>query len=68
MGSPKDKERPSRRMGKLLHNVMSCIWGEGSVGVDLRGSCMDRGVFGAQKTMDSCGRLRGSLGYSALIY
>ena len=47
MGSPQDKERSSGRVGKLLHNVVSCVWGEGSVGMERRGSYMDRGVFGA---------------------
>ena len=52
-------------MDRLLHNALPCDGGTGQIRMELGGLLLDRGVFRISQAMDTCGRLRGGMGYSS---
>lgn len=52
-------------MDRLLHNAVPRDGGKSQIRMEFGGPLLDRGVFGISQTMDTCGRLRGGMGYSS---
>ncbi len=68
MAPTPDETRPVRRVGQLLHHALPSHGRPGPLGVERRGSCLDRGLLGAPEAMGPRRCLRGGLGQPEAVY